>query len=163
MAAGAVSFIGGILALANPASASVTAITLAGWAFVIVAGLQGWAAWKSKGFKGTAIAGVLAALAGFMGLSLLLGPFGDGSLLRVLLGLLLLASGAAKLWAARGLKGDELMPILLGAGAVSVVLGLLVLFNLSIGLGVLLGLELLANGVALVLLGLRQKNNAPAG
>lgn len=44
MAAGAVSFIGGILALANPASASVTAITLAGWAFVIVAGLQGWAA-----------------------------------------------------------------------------------------------------------------------
>lgn len=163
---GIISLIGGILALLNPVSASVAATTLAGWALVIVGGLQGYSAWKSQGFSATAGAGVAAVAALLMGLLLLFGPFGDGSFLRNVLVLLLAVSGAAKLWSARQIRGDELFAVVLAAGAVSIVLALVVLSGfpgfIAGNLGIILGLELLANGVALIVLSLKRRKDAPA-
>ncbi|MFX0543495.1 DUF308 domain-containing protein [Roseovarius sp. S4756] len=88
----------GIFALFNPFSAAVTAMTLAGWALLVVGMLQAYSARKSQGFSIRLGAGITAAAALFMGLLLLLGPFGDGTFLRLSLVVLLLVSGAAKLW-----------------------------------------------------------------
>ncbi|WP_162497479.1 hypothetical protein [Roseovarius dicentrarchi] len=62
--------------------------------------LQGYSAWRSTGI------GAVAALV--MGLLLLFGSFAEGSLLCNLLGLLLLVSGAAKLWFSRPLRNNPL-------------------------------------------------------
>ncbi|MBB3994832.1 uncharacterized membrane protein HdeD (DUF308 family) [Sulfitobacter undariae] len=162
---GIISLIGGLLALFNPLSASIAATTLAGWALLFVGALQGWSAWKSAGFKARTGAGIAAAASLLMGLVLLFGPFGDGTFLRYALTALLIISGAAKLWAARHIRGDDLHLVVLGAGGVSVLLGLVVLTGfpgfLAGSLGAILGLELMANGAALVVLSLRRRKVAP--
>lgn len=157
MAAGIAALVGGLLALINPVSASVATVTLAGWALLIVAALQGWAAWRSPTTAARIRAGLIAAASLFLGLSLLIGPFGDGAMIRILTGLLLIASGGAKLWAARGMGRAQNMPLVVGAGAVSALMGLVVLFGLNLNLGVLLGIELLASGLALVLLAMHRR------
>lgn len=161
--AGVVALVGGLAALFNLNSASNLTITLGGWALVIVGALQGWAAYKAKDVRTMTGAGLLAAAALFLGVSLLFGPFGDGSILRVLLGVFLLASGLGKVWMGRSLRGDTVFPALLVAGGVSAVLGLIVLMGLSLNFGLIVALELLATGAALVLLSLRLRQHAPKG
>lgn len=157
IAAGALALAGGLFALINPASASVTTVTLVGWALLAVAGLQGWAAWAAPGTGARLRAGAMAAAASFLGLSLLLGPFGDGTLMRWLVGLLLIASGAAKANAGRALTGAQNQPLVFGTAAVSAVTGVVVLLGLNLDFGILLGIELLASGLALVLLGMHRQ------
>lgn len=157
MAAGIAALVGGLLALINPLSASVATVKVAGWALLIVAALQGWAAWKSQTNTTRIRAGLIAAAALFLGLSLLLGPFGDGQLISILTGLLLIASGGAKLWAARGMGRAQNTPLVVGTGAVSALMGLVVMFGLNLNLGIMLAIELLASGLALVLLAMHRR------
>ncbi|MFV0408743.1 MAG: DUF308 domain-containing protein [Paracoccus sp. (in: a-proteobacteria)] len=162
MAAGLAALIGGLLALINPIGASIATITLVGWAMLVVAALQGWAAWKSEDTSGRIRAGAIAAGAALLGLILLIGNPGESWLIRLLISLLLLASGAAKIYAARAMPGEENMPLVVGSGCVSVVMGLLVMFGLNLSFGIILGLELLATGLALILLAMHRKNRATA-
>lgn len=157
MAAGLASLLGGLVALINPASASVATTTLVGWVLLIVAGFQGWAAWKSETTGARVRAGLIAAASLFLGLSMLWGPFGDGSLMQILIGLLLLASGGAKIWAGRAMQGEPNFPLVMGTGAVSALTGLVVLFGLNLNFGILLAIELLASGLALVLLAMHRR------
>ncbi|MCC5778373.1 hypothetical protein H7H48_04870 [Nitratireductor sp. B36] len=143
--AGIVALIGGLAALFNLGSASSLTLTLGGWALIIVGGLQGWAAYKAPSVPAMIGAGLLALAGVFLGLSLLFGPFGDGRVLRFLLGAILMASGATKLWVGRSLHGDRVFPVLLGV---------------TINFGLIVALELLASGVGLVLLSLRLKRHA---
>lgn len=160
--AGGVALAGGILGLLNPTAAQVTSTTIAGWALVIMALLQGRAALKSTAFRERAGAGIFAAAGLFLGLSLLLGPFGDGTVLRWLLGGLLVVGGAAKLWIGRRCATDPLFWVVIGAGALSVLLGGLVLIGASLQLGVILSFELLGSGAALIVMALRlEKPAAP--
>lgn len=157
MAAGVVALVGGLIALVNPASASVATVTLVGWALIVVAVLQGWAAWQSDTTGARLRAGGIAAAAAFLGLSLLAGPFGDGTMLRWLVGLLLIGSAAAKANAARAMTGAQNQPLVIGAAGVSALMGLVVLFGLNLNFGILLGIELLASGLGLVLLAMHRK------
>ena len=158
--AGLAALAGGFLALINPVSASVATVTLAGWAFLIVAAVQGWGAWNAQDRTPRIRAGLIAAVSAFLGLSLLLGPFGDGSLIQILIGLLLIGSGGAKIWAGRAMKGAPNFPLVLGTGAVSALMGQVVLFGLNLNFGILLGIELLASGLALVLLAMHRRGQA---
>lgn len=161
---GVLSVIAGILAVLNPLSASIAATTLAGWALLIVGLLQGYSAWQSTGVKVRIGTGLGAAAALVMGLLLLFGSFAEGSLLRNLLGLLLLFSGAAKLWFARPLRHDPLFPVVIGVGVVSLLLGVVVFTGipafLAANLGRVLGIELIANGAALVVMSMAQRGSA---
>lgn len=156
---GVLSVIAGLLAVFNPLSASVAATTLTGWALVIVGALQGYSAWQSTGMRVRLGTGIGAAAALSMGLLLLFGSFAEGSFLRTLLGVLLLISGVAKLWFSRQLRQDPLFLVIIAAGVVSLLLGAAVLTGvpgfLARSLGVVLGLELMANGVALIVLSMR--------
>ena len=87
-------------------------------------------------------------------------PFGSGALMQMLIGLLLVASGAAKLWIGRSMKGAPNFPLVMGTGAVSAVIGLVVLLGLNLNFGILLGVELLSSGLALVLLAMHRRGNA---
>jgi uncharacterized membrane protein HdeD (DUF308 family) len=157
MAAGLVALAGGLAALINPAFFGTAATVLAGWALLIVALLLGWHVWKASGMKSRVGAGVMGLAALFLGLSLLFGPFGDGGLLRLLLGVLLIASGGAKFWVGnQEMRRAQNFQVLLGTGAVSIMLGTVVLIGLSLNFGTLLGIELLASGLALVLLAMQR-------
>ncbi|MFV0294081.1 MAG: hypothetical protein ACK5II_13075 [Paracoccus sp. (in: a-proteobacteria)] len=164
IAAGTAALLGGFVALINPTGASMKTVTLVGWALLIVAGLQGWAAWKAESNGPRIRAGVVAGAALFLSLSLLFGNPAESSLIRILVGLLLLGSAAAKVYMTRIMPGAENMPLVLGTAGVSAVLGLLILFGIGMhNFGVLLGLELLASGLALVLLAMyRKTHDAPA-
>jgi len=159
--AGLVAFAGGVLGLINPTAAQIASTTIAGWALVVMALLQARAAWTSTAFRERAGAGLFAAAGLFLGASLLLGPFGDGTLLRWLLGGLLVVAGLAKLWIGRRYKSDPLFWAVIGAGALSVVLALLVLSGANLKLGVILSLELLGSGVALVVMAVRLEKPVP--
>lgn len=77
------------------------------------------------------------------------GPIG----LPFIFSLLLLGSGIAKLLTIPGLRKSRYFPAFAGSGAISVVMGLLVMFNwaaISAGLlGVILGLEVIADAAFL--------------
>lgn len=157
MIAGTVAVAGGLLALVNPTSAGVTTAALASWALVVAAALLGWSAWRAETTGARVRAGLIGAAALLLGLGLLLGPFGDGRLMRVLVGLLLIASAAAKLWAGGAMTGSENKPLMLGAGGASALLGLTSLLGLNLNFGILLGVELLASGLALILLAMHRR------
>lgn len=159
MAAGVVALLGGLFALVNPTSAGVTTVTLAGWALLIVAALQGWAAWRAETTGARLRSGAIALAAAFLGLSMLLGPFGSGRLMQILVGLLLLASGGAKIYAAMPMAGAQNQMLVFGAGAVSAAMGVVVLLGLNLNFGILLGIELLASGLGLVLLAMHRRSS----
>jgi uncharacterized membrane protein HdeD (DUF308 family) len=158
--AGLVALAGGVLGLVNPNAAQIASTTIAGWALVLMALLQARAAWKSSALRERAGAGLFASAGLFLGLSLLLGPFGDGTLLRWLLGGLLIVGGLAKLWIGRRYRTDPLFWAVVAAGALSILLGALILFGANLQLGVILSLELLGSGVALIAMALRLEKPA---
>lgn len=160
MTAGVVALLGGLLALLNPTGVGGMTVTLLGWTLIIVAVLQGWATYRSTTSKARLQAGGIAVAAAFLGFSLLFGPFGSGSLLRWLLGILLIASGAAKIFAGRAMVDTDNRLLVFGTGAVSAVMGLIVLFGLNLNFGTLLAVELLASGLGLVLLAMYRRANA---
>jgi uncharacterized membrane protein HdeD (DUF308 family) len=102
---------------------------------------------------------LIGSLLLFFGLSMKFGTsVGSGSL-AFLFAVLLFGSGAAKLMMAYTLKRSKTLPVVLGAGGLSVAMGLLVLFDWS-GvsarlIGILLGLELLGDAALLGALALR--------
>lgn len=162
LAAGLTSLLGGILAVFNPIGAAITVGTIAGWSLLTVGCLQGYWAWKSKEFNARLGSTIVAILALLMGVLLLLGPAGDGGLLELFLAIALLISGAAKLWAGRILRGDRYFFLVMGAGGVSFLLGLCLLTSfppsISANIGLILTFELLANGVALIVLSMYSRH-----
>ena len=159
LAAGLAALIGGLFALINPTGAAVTTVTLVGWALIIVAALQGWAAWKSLTTGARIRSGAIAAIALLLALFLVFGDPAQSRLLRIVITVLLLASGGAKIYAAQAMKGEQNMPLVVGAGVVSLFLGLVLMIGLNPNFGVLLGIELLATGLGLVLLGMFRRTH----
>lgn len=161
MAAGLAALIGGLLALINPTGAALTTLTLVGWALLIVGVLQGWAAWRAIGNGARIRAGMIAGAALLLALFVFFGDPGQSRLLRILVVLLLLGSGAAKIYASRVMAGDQNMPLVVGSGIVSLAMGLVLMLGLTPDFGVLLGVELLATGLGLILLAMHRRGHAP--
>ncbi len=152
MAAGLAALLGGLAALINPTGASEVTTLVVGWVMVLVAVLQAIATYRAETMGARLRAGGIAAALAFLGASLLLGPFGEGTVLRWLVGGLLIISGGAKVNAGRLMHSTDNRPLVFGTGAVSVLLGLVVLLGLNLNFGLLLAVELLSSGLGLVLL-----------
>lgn len=153
--------VAGITALLNPFAATITAELIAGWAFIVIGLLQIIAAISTKGWGGKIWTLILGAVALFIGFNLLESPLEGTIALTVILGAMFLVSGVFKVIAGFTIHDSGLKWVIILTGAVSAVLGFMVLSNLGESMGILLGVllavELLSCGIASISLALSRK------
>ena len=155
VAIGALLVIGGLVILGDAALATTVSILLIGWVLLIV-GVLGLAASLFRigkgGFWSAALSGGLLTV---LGLFFLNNTEVAAVTLTLMAGAVFLTGGIVRLVAAGG--QPEYRVALIFSGIVSLALGLIVLFNLFeasfVLLGVLLGVEMLADGVAMIAIG----------
>lgn len=159
-----VSIVGGFMALANPFAASVAATLLAGWFFAILGVIQIVQAFRVTDWSGFLWALAFGVLTLIVGGVLLFDPLAGMVSLTVLVAVLFLVTGIAKTMFAFSLRPVSGWVWVLVSGLISLLLGVMILANFPWSaqavLGILLGVELLSNGVLFlfVALGLRKLN-----
>lgn len=159
---GVISLIAGILALANPFAASLAATLLAGWVFVAMGVMQIIQSFQVRGWSGFLWALLFGVLALLVGLSLVFDPLAGMISLTLLVAILFLVTGAIKIMYAFSLRPVSGWLWVLLSGVVSVVLAIMIFADFpwaaAAVLGILLGVELISNGVLFlfVALGLRR-------
>jgi uncharacterized membrane protein HdeD (DUF308 family) len=153
---GILSLVAGTVALFNPFEASIVATSLAGWLFVFMGVLQIVGAVQADGWAGRIFGVLLGVVALFVGLNVIGEPLTAMLTLTLVVGILFVASGIVKLFMGFTVVGNLRWAVLLSAAA-SLILGAMVLTNFPqsavVLLGVLLAVELLSNGVALIAIG----------
>ena len=153
--AGGLSLLGGILALANPFAASLTATVLAGWSFIAVGTLMLIAANHPLGFHLAVFLLGLLVLA--LGVHLVFDPLRGVVSFTAAVGSLLLVAGILRISAALRLYG-YFRGTLLVSGLLSFVLAVLIFADFpqsaNVILGLFLAIELLSNGISLIALGM---------
>jgi uncharacterized membrane protein HdeD (DUF308 family) len=145
----------GLFILGHVAIATVVSVLFLGW-FALLAGVFALVGalfrLRRGGFWGTAIGGGLLVV---LGLMLLRNPRAGALALTLIAGSLFLAAGIVLLMAA--MEAPAGRGVLIFNGAVSVILGLIVLFNIWTAsltlLGLLLGLHTIADGISMLLWG----------
>lgn len=157
-----ISLIGGILALLNPFAATLAATLLAGWAFVILGVAQVVQSFQVQGWGGFLWALLFGLLSVAVGISLVFNPLAGMVSLTLLVAILFLALGLVKVFYAFSLRPVSGWLWVLLSAIVSIALGVLIFANFAAAavsiLGILLGVELISNGVLFlfVALGLRR-------
>ncbi|SLN16428.1 acid-resistance membrane protein [Roseivivax jejudonensis] len=158
-ALGIILILGGVIAFLNPFVASLTATAIAGGAFVAAGIVQAVMGLRGLDGTGSKIGAVLfGAVLALFGLSLWINPIAGILSLTILIGAFFVAMGAMRVWIAFRLRPRDGWGWMAGAGVVSVLLGLLVLFAVPAGaiglLGIFLGVELISSGAGAVALAL---------
>jgi uncharacterized membrane protein HdeD (DUF308 family) len=155
IAIGALLVVGGIIVLGHAVIATAVSVLFVGWMLVLfgVVGLVGSLFRIGKG--GFWISALSGALLTVLGVVILRNVDAAAVTLTLIAGAIFLVGGIMRLVAAGGLP--ELRVPLILSGVVSTLLGLFVLFNLFeaslVLLGVYLGVEMLADGIAMMLVG----------
>lgn len=146
-----ICIVGGFLALLNPFGATIFAVTLAGWVFLIQGVIQMIHAFRVRdqsGFIWSLGIGVLSLLVGVV---LVADPLAGAIPLTLLVAVLFLATGVAKTMFALALRPASGWGWVLASGLISAALGIMILAGLPATattiLGLLLGIELISNGV----------------
>ncbi len=151
---GIIALIGGFFALFNPFAASLAATFIAGWAFLLMGILQIVAIFGASGTGNKILLGLIGAMSAFVGISLLGNPLEGMLTLTLVIGIIFLVSGIFRLFAAFSLRGTNAFWLLLLSALATGVLGVLILADYPTTaasiLGILLGIDLIFNGVALL-------------
>jgi uncharacterized membrane protein HdeD (DUF308 family) len=165
VALGALLALGGLVILANAAFATTVSVLFIGWMLVIggLVSLVGSLFRIGKGgFWSAALSGALLLV---LGLFFLRNTEAAALTLTLIAGTIFLASGIVRL-AVGAQDATYRVPLVFG-GIVSTVLGLIVLFNLFdatlVLLGVLLGVQVLVDGITMMLIGRWRVSTTPAG
>jgi membrane protein HdeD len=157
-----ICIIGGFMALINPFGATIFAVTIAGWVFLVQGIIQVFHAFSVRDWSGFLWSLGIGVLSLLVGIVLVADPLAGAIPLTLLVAVLFLATGAAKTMFALALRPLDGWVWVLASGLVSVVLGVMILAGLPATattiLGLLLGIELVSNGVLFlfVALGLRK-------
>ncbi len=163
--AGVIALVGGIFALFNPLAATITAVLLTAWIFIIVGIIEIFSIFSATGWGGRIWALLLGALTIFLGVWMLSNPLPSVLALTWLIGILFLATGATKVILSFGVRGTGYFWIVLLSGILSIVLGIMVLSNFpysaAVVLGTLLAIELISSGAANIALALRLREVGP--
>ncbi|MBB3994831.1 uncharacterized membrane protein HdeD (DUF308 family) [Sulfitobacter undariae] len=163
---GVVSLLGGLFALANPFAATLTAVVLAGWMFMIVGILTLFLAFGDQGWGGRILALVIGLLLIIMGGNLVGEPLQGMISLTYFVGLMMLVTGGFRLLLGMGSAIPQLRLAMIVSGAISIILGAMIFANFPqsavVVLGVFLAIELISNGVSLIVLALSRKNETVA-
>lgn len=158
---GIVAIIAGVLALLNPFPASLAAVRLASWAFLILGAVQIFEAFRAESWGGklwTLLIGVVAVL---VGINLLGRPLAGLVTLTLVLGVMFVVSGIFKFIVGWRIYKSEFKVAVLISGAASLIVGFMVMSSFpasaAISLGILLGIELISNGISASALGLSRR------
>ena len=163
--AGIVMIVGGLFALFNPVAATVTVEQIVAWIFLFGGVLQIVGVFQASGWAARIWALVLALILIWLGISLLANPLEGILSLTLVIAVALLVSGVAKVFLSFPARGTGYFWPMLLSGAVSIVLAVMVFSDFpqsaAILLGVLLAVELLADGTAAVVYALMQRARQP--
>ncbi|GHF35739.1 HdeD family acid-resistance protein [Seohaeicola zhoushanensis] len=155
---GVLLIIGGIFALANPLAASIAVTTLVGAMFLASGVLQAWFLFRDPGAHHRLWNAFVALLTIVAGVWLLANPLAGTVSLTLMLGVVFLIMGIARLLISSRLSGTPFFWLMLLSGAASTLIGVLVFTDFQSAatslLGILLGIQLLAEGAGLVAIGL---------
>lgn len=157
-----ISLIGGVLALLNPFAATVAVTLMAGWVFALLGAMQIIQSFRTQGWGGFIWSMLFGILTFVVGLSLIFDPLAGMVSLTLLVAVLFIATGVVKIMYSFSLRSVSGWGWILFSGIVSLVLGVMILadfpFSASSILGILLGVELISNGVLFlfIALGLRR-------
>lgn len=161
MLAGIISLVGGFFALANPLAATITAELLAGWMFIIVGILTAFSAFGDQGWGARIVAILLGILLVVLGINLVSNPLAGSVSLTFAVAILLLVAGVFRLLMAFSSEAEGLRWVLVLSGAISLLLGIMILSNFpwsaTVVLGIFLAVELISNGISLIVLSLTRK------
>lgn len=153
---GVLCILGGVLALANPLAASLTAVTLAGWMFLFIGLLQTFAAFRAERWSGRIWALLVGISFVILGIMVLGKPLAGMISLTLVVAVMFLVTGIFKIVLSFGLKGTQGFWLVLLSGALSVILALMIFSNFPVSaatvLGVLLAVELISSGVSMIAL-----------
>lgn len=155
VALGVLLAIGGLVVMGHAVLATAVSVLFIGWT-TLVFGVVGLASSLFRigkgGFWQTVLTGGLLTV---LGLVMLRHPGAAAVTLTLVAGAMFLTGGIVRLMLAGALSEQRV--VLAISGVASLVLGVIVLFNLITAsftlLGVLLGVEMLADGITLMLLG----------
>lgn len=159
----------GMMVLANTVIATIAIASMTGVLLLVSGGFQIVGALGGEASFGSRIlAGLMGLLIGFLGLSFLINPLGGAIPLTMLAMLLLAAGGIVRIIFAWRLRDTPFFWALILSGALSVLLAGYIWVNFAAAtmalLGTLLGIELVLNGIGLVLFAytLKGRRNKPA-
>lgn len=162
--AGIIAVAGGVLALFNPIAATLTATTIVASLFLIMGAMQIIAAFGDMTTGARIWTAALGALAIFIGGWILSNPIAGTMALTWTIGLLFFIEGVVKLVLAFATRGTPFFWALLLSGAVSVLLGGMILARFPASAltipGILLAIDLISTGVSMVALGLHVKGRS---
>jgi uncharacterized membrane protein HdeD (DUF308 family) len=160
-AAGIVSLLGGLFALANPLAATLAADLIAGWAFIITGGLVLISAFRDRGWGGSIMAIIAGILIILLGVNLTGHPLAGVLSLTIIAAIMLFVMGLSRIVLAFSSGLGPTRWVLVVSGALSLVLALMIFNNFpqsaALVLGVFLGIELLSNGVSMIVVALGRR------
>ncbi len=144
---------GGVLALMNPFAASLTVTTLVGIFFLAGGVIQAWLMFVAGAVRGKTRNAVVALLTIVAGVWLIANPLQGTVSLTLILGAVFFIMGVVRLLMGVSLRGTVFLWLTWISGVASLGIGLLVLLDFASAtstlLGLLLGLQLLAEGLGL--------------
>ncbi|SFJ18815.1 HdeD family acid-resistance protein [Aerobium aerolatum] len=157
-----ISLIGGVLALFNPFAATLAATMMAGWVFALLGIVQIFQAFQVQGWGGFIWALLFGLLSLIVGGSLIFNPLAGMISLTLLVAVLFIATGVVKIMYSFSLRPVTGWGWVLFSGLVSLVLGVMILADFPASaasiLGILLGVELISNGVLFLFVALGLRN-----
>ena len=152
---GIISILGGIFAFFNPLSATFAAEQLAGFTFLLVGILQFIALFRAHSTTGKVLAAIGGVLGVLIGIELLQNPLQGILTLTMVVAILFMATGIVRVVVAFGLRKTVAFIPLLISGLISIVLAIMIFSgypqSATYMLGVLLAVELISNGISLIM------------
>ncbi len=164
LAIGALSLLGGIIALLNPLAATLTAELLTGYLFLGIGVLMLLSIFADDNWGSRLLSLVLGAAILAIGVNLVSNPLQGVLQLTVVVACLMLFIGVLRIVFAFRMPTAGLKIMLILAGIVSLVLGGMILmsfpFSAAVVLGILLAIELISTGISLIGLGLAARDQS---
>ena len=161
---GVLSLLGGIIALLNPLAATLTAELLTGYLFIAIGVLMLLSIFADDSWGSRLLSLVLGLVILVIGVNLVSNPLQGVLRLTVVVALLMLFIGVLRIVFAFRMPTAGLKAMLILSGIVSLALGAMILtsfpFSAAVVLGILLAIELISNGISLIVLGLTARDRA---
>ena len=161
---GVLSVLAGVFALANPFAATLTAEFLTGVMFTLIGILMLVSAFQFEGWWGRILTIVIGILTTMAGINLITNPLAGVIALTLLTAVFLLVIGCFRVILAFSADAGGARWYLAIAGVLAIVMSIMIMNNFpqssTVVLGLFLAVDLISNGVSLIMLSLIRRKEA---